>query len=826
MPQFARGRSGRPANAASGPRRVSHRRTVRRPWRASVRWRPSRRPSDAVEAKVAAPDADDSMDATGPMLMTDSIDSAARTRPLRVFLADDDPMWRYLTCCALRERGWTVEDFESGHALLAGFDDHPPDIVLVDALMPEMDGFEACRRLRAQHGAEPPVLMLTSLDDERSIRSAYDAGANDFFIKSTHWALLVERVRHLVRLSEMGRQLDVSNEHLARVHNAARSGSFDFDFKTRILTGSAGSFHVLGVDDGRTSMSEREFKALIDPDDLVLLVDAIDRACASAVDFSVDLRTRAGDGGRFRFLRVDGTPVRDACGRARGLRSLVRDLTDDVNARAELERLYSHDALTGLPNRSLFLAQTGDAITRCARTGQKVAVVVLDLDRFTQINETLGQIAGDELLCQVGQRIRAVAAGALPADHARPAAGEPAGTGTQAGSANPDVPPAGTMVARLPGDEFGLLVPVHDDEARVEAMMRTLVRDLQAPFQVAQTECFVSASIGIAMYPRDGDTAGTLLSRADRAAREVKARGRNDVAWYVPNLNSDTRARLEMVSGLHKALERNEFELHFQPWLDVPSARVTGLEALLRWRRDGRQVSPAEFIPVAEDTGLIIPIGEWVLQHAATMLATWLRQGLRLERVAVNVPTIHFERESLLTTLRSALHLNGLPPSSIELELTETCMVRDFERTLPRLEALIRAGATLAIDDFGTGYSSLAYLTRLPITKLKVDRAFVAQLGVSRQGAAVCRAIVALGHSLGVEVLAEGVEHEAQAAALIDLGCRMMQGFMFSRPVPALQVPGAIAAAESIAAARLVRALRTDGAPSDEGVIVEARIAC
>jgi PleD family two-component response regulator len=616
-------------------------------------------------AKVAASDADDSMDETGNLLMTDSTDTAARMRPLRVFLADDDPMWRYLTCCALRERGWEVVDFDSGPALLAGFDDRAPDIVLVDALMPEMDGFETCRRLRALHGSEPPVLMLTSLDDELSIRSAYDAGAHDFFIKSTHWALLVERVRHLVRLSEMGRQLNVSNEHLARVHNAARSGSFDFDFDSRTLTGSAGSFHVLGLGDGRTSMSERDFKALLDPDDLVLLIDAVERACASGLDFSVDLRTGASEDGRCRFLRVDGSPVRDANGRPRVLRSLVRDLTDDVNARAELKRLYSHDALTGLPNRSLFLAQAADAIARCARSGQKVAVVVLDLDRFTQINETLGQIAGDELLCQVGQRIRAVAGGDLPRDVAadgRRSRGLSSVSPERVRHDGSDAPLTTPMVARLPGDEFGLIVPIADDESHVDAMMRTLVQEMQAPFQVAQTECFVSASIGIAIYPRDGDAAGTLLSRADRAAREVKARGRNDVAGTCTESEQvDTRSRLEMVSGLHKALERNEFELHFQPWLDVPAARVTGLEALVRWRRDGAQMLARRVHSGCRRHGLIIPIGEWVLQHAATVL--WrpvaARRGCELDCVSRSTcPTIHFERDSLLSALRAALALN------------------------------------------------------------------------------------------------------------------------------------------------------------------------
>jgi EAL domain-containing protein (putative c-di-GMP-specific phosphodiesterase class I) len=311
------------------------------------------------------------------------------------------------------------------------------------------------------------------------------------------------------------------------------------------------------------------------------------------------------------------------------------------------------------------------------------------------------------------------------------------------------------------------LVPDVRSLAEVDELVGWAMQEVQRPYQVADTECFVSASVGVALYPRDGDAAGILLTRADRAAREVKSRGRNDVAWYLPSLNHDTRSRLEMVSGLHKALERNELELHFQPWVDVAAARVTGLEALLRWRHQGRQVPPNEFIPVAEDTGLIIPIGEWVLQQAAELLATWRQQGVCLDRIAINVPTVHFERDSLLTTLRAATVVNRLASQSIELELTETCMVRDFERTLPRLEALIDAGATLAIDDFGTGYSSLAYLTRLPISKLKVDRAFVSQLGTSTQGGAVCRAIVALGQSLGVQVLAEGVETSAQARALL-----------------------------------------------------------
>jgi len=578
-------------------------------------------------------------------------------RAHRVALVDDDPMWRYLTCTALRERGWDVLDCASGTSLLDALAQRPADIVVIDATGPHSEGFETCRRVRALAGAELPALLVGGHEDESSIRRAYESGADDYFIRSTHWTLLAERMRHLVR----------------------RSGT------------------------ARQAQAERA-------------------------------------------------------------------------ARERLERLASHDPLTGLPNRTRFVAALDAAIGAAALRDERVAVAVLDLDRFTQVNETLGQTAGDELLGRIAERVR-----------------ESLSIGP--GEAGEDAP----MLARLPGDEFALMLPRVTSISEVDECIRRAMTALRRPFRVADTDCFVSASAGIALFPRDSDSAGTLLARADRAVREVKARGRNDAAWYLPSLNRDPRARMDIVAGLHKALDRSEFELHYQPCVDVGQGRVTGMEALLRWRRDGRLVPPGEFIPVAEDTGLIVPIGEWVLQTAAERLAAWRRAGLAVERIAVNVPTIHFERESLLSTLRAAMHVHRLAPRSLELELTETCMVRDFERTLPRIEALIGAGATLAIDDFGTGYSSLAYLTRLPIDKLKVDRAFVNQLGASRQGGAVCRAIVALGQSLGVQVLAEGVETVEQAGALLALGCRSMQGFLFSRPVPAEHVHASIAAAQSVA---------------------------
>ena len=722
--------------------------------------------------------------------MTQTANDLPELDVLTVALVDDDPMWRFLTSTALRERGWVVEDFDSGCLLLDRLPTIDADIVLIDAMMPVMDGFATCRELRKHAiGQNLPILMLTSLEDDDSIRDAYDAGATDFFIKSTHWALLAERIRHLVRLSEIGRQLDRSNARLAKVHTAARAGTFDFDVAARILRGSAGSFAVLGMEHSRTQLSEEELMRLMDPDDRTQLRDAIDAGVKARRPFTVDIRLR-GAAGDMRYVQAEAEPEYDAEGRLVMLHGLIRDQTDDRHRRQEMERLSSHDPLTGLPNRNEFLRRLTEAIDAARPGSQPVHVAVFDLDRFTQFNETLGQSAGDELICEVGRRIATIAEQFAPGSTDGKAVdgshGDVFGTPT-------------AWLARLPGDEFALMMHGIGDATAAEALTESVMQALRRVCQVAGIECFLSASAGLASFPRDADSAGILLSRADRATREVKSRGRNDIGWYLHSLEQVGRGRIEMVTGLHKAIEREEFELHFQPWVDVPAARVTGLEALVRWRRDGKLVPPGDFIPLAEDTGLIIPIGEWVLRKAASSLAQWRRDGLALDCVAINIPTVHFERDSLLSAVRAALARHQLGARSLELELTETCMVRDFERTLPRLEALIEAGATLSIDDFGTGYSSLAYLTRLPISKLKVDRAFVDQLGVSRQGEAVCRAIVALGQSLGVQVLAEGVETPEQVKALLSLGCRTMQGFLFSRPVPFDQIPQAIRSAEALA---------------------------
>ncbi len=686
-----------------------------------------------------------------------------------IVLVDDDAMWRFLSATALRERGFRVEEFEGAEAMLAGLGGVRPDLVIVDAVMPEVDGFELCRRLRRipEHLATP-VLMMTNLSDEDAISQAYDAGATDFFIKSTHWTLLAERVRYLHRAACLQRELVASHARLAKTHEAARVGTFDFEVATGTFVGSHGSFAILGFEEPRTTLPLASFLSLVVDGERDRVRAKMHDLTVRGQPFEIEFGARTLQGVPLT-LRVHAEPKAGSDGKVRSVHGVIRDVTSHLNAEAQIRRLVRLDPLTGLPNRNQFLAALNAAITGPGNESRMVAVVVLDIDRFTQINESLGEPAGDALLTEAGRRLGAAVG--LSMDELLFIGDAPR---------SPDAP----LLSRLPGDEFALLLPVVADATQVARTTAAMLDIFVEPFMVGGAECFASACAGIAVYPRDGENAGQLLTRADSAAAEAKTHGRNNVGWYTAAMHAEGRLRIEMLSALHKAQERGELELVYQPVVDTVDAHIVNAEALMRWKHKGHYVSPAEFIPIAEESGLIIAMGEWAIREACRQLGEWRSAGVDVGKISVNIPTTHFERPSLESTLEQVIGQHNFAHGSIELELTETCMVRDFERTLPRLQRLSAMGIDLAIDDFGTGYSSLSYLTRLPLSKLKIDRSFVRLLGVSPQGEAVTRAIVALGQSLGLDVVAEGVETIEQLRALVAIGCRHIQGFLFAKPMP------------------------------------------
>ncbi|WP_162301422.1 putative bifunctional diguanylate cyclase/phosphodiesterase [Cognatilysobacter segetis] len=476
-----------------------------------------------------------------------------------------------------------------------------------------------------------------------------------------------------------------------------------------------------------------------------------------------------------RYGEVMVAPVLDDDGRCTHLVGTVHDVTEHRVAQQALDRLANYDPLTGLPNRVRFRELLAAEAAGVVEHGKPCALLYLDLDGFKTINDALGHSLGDALLQQVGERLRA---------QARP----------------------GDILGRLGGDEFGLVAAVAAPPGDARTLAETMLELLRAPFQVDGHEIRVTPSIGIATCPEDSCDAEDLVRFADAAMYAAKAAGRNRLAFYSCEMDQQAQHRRELEHALREAVERREFVVHYQPSVELRSGRIAGFEALLRWNRpDVGLVSPAEFMPVLEDTGLIRDVGDWVIETVVRQLAEWEAAGHTGLHVAINVSAVQLlpappragstdATHTLLEHVRDCLARYPLRTGWIELEVTESVLMTDPEFARATLERLRTVAGRIHVDDFGTGYSSLAYLTRLPIDSLKIDRVFVQDLPDDVEDASIVRAVIGLAHSLGLDVIAEGIETAAQRRFLIEAGCDHGQGYLFARPVPAGDVPALLRA--------------------------------
>ncbi len=819
------------------------------------------------------------------------------TEALRVLLVDDSPSFLAAARRHLAFQPWARIVGTAGSAAEAVqlVEQLKPDVVLMDVMMPDMNGIDATRELKRRPGA-PRVVILTLHDNAEYRYHARLAGADGFVAKSEFEAalpLLIEKLFSTPastdtvssdsdwRESELARAALLESEERLRIAlEAGDMGIFDWNIETEVITWSPEHARLFGLRLEQFDGTYQGFSCCVHPEDLpelnkkvkaarrgktmyqskyrvvwpdgtvhwihskgrfiynsegqavrmtgvvmditesmqtlhdlsekqtrlsaifdsgpqcIKLVDGqgiireINRAGAallavespealigkSILDFTapehrqtvrayMESVSRGNRGDlRFEIVRADGerrwveshaVPLASVANGETLMLGVTLDITERKRAEERLSFLSNHDALTGLPNRLLFADRLQQAIIEARRYDRLVGVAFLDLDRFKNINDTLGHEVGDAALVVAAKRLREA------------------------------VRPSDT-VARLDGDEFAFLLT---DMAKAEdapIVVQRILDTFKKPIQVDGHELFMSASLGITLFPIDETNAEVLLSNADTAMYRAKEAGRSTCQFYTAEMTQRAHEEMALEGALRHAIERNELTLHYQPIVNLHSGRIVALEALLRWQHPERGlISPAQFIPLAEESGLIVPIGEWVLHQASAQMRAWRDTGHPNLHVSVNLSSRQFREPDLAERIASILANSGLDGVHLELELTESMLLTDVEKTVGLMQKLDTSGVSFSIDDFGTGYSSLSYLKRFPITVLKIDQSFVRDITTDSDDAAIVRAIITMAHSLGIQTVAEGVETAEQLHFLRANNCDAMQGYYFSKPQPA-----------------------------------------
>jgi len=684
--------------------------------------------------------------------------------PPRILVADEDTAFLLLIQKALEKSEFVVTTCTHGEEAVEAFVEIQPDLVLLGVNLPGMEGVQTCKAIRKRlDGQSVPILLIAAQGDRVPTECGDQAGATDFFTKPLDFGLFTHRARHLVNASRAFSELRYNRDSLARVQRMAKLGSFSLDVETNQAHWSDELYSILGLDSARQPPSNEVFVELIHPQDRQLVDQVVKQAVDTSKNFALEYRllTRDGD---VRHVRHHGEPVMDGRGHL-VFTGVVQDTTDHVRAIDRVRQLADFDGLTGLTNRRHFESRLIDTLKHARKSQSLVAVMMIDVDRFKRINETLGHTAGDHILQVVADRLNSLVRNSDCIARKDSTDGE-------------------MEVARIGGNEFTLLLPriVHPTDAGRVA--QRIIEALPEPIELEDQSVTLHASVGISVYPIDGAESETLLRQADRAMSFAKSQGGNRFQYYTESLNETSLRRLVLESKLRDAVHDDRFHLLYQPRIDLRSGRVVGMEALLRWvEPELGFVSPDEFIPLAEEIGCISEIGRWVLGEACRQNKAWQDQGLQPVPVAVNVSSRQFSDTDLLELVTQVLKESDLDPRYLEIEITESVMVEDEVATTRTLEALRALGIRIALDDFGTGFSSLSYLRRLPLDILKVDRAFVMDLPEDDDAKGIIAAIIVMAHVLDLQVIAEGVETEEQKSFLRSIDCDEMQGYYFSEPV-------------------------------------------
>ena len=682
-----------------------------------------------------------------------------------ILIVDDDVHVRDLLEVLLQNQHYRTQTAESGEQALEMVEKHAPDLILLDIMMPGMDGYEVASRLKSgKTTSNIPIIMLSALDERSARISGLEAGAEEYLNKPVDSGELWLRVRNLLRLKSFG---DYMKDHNLILEDQLQQRTIDLERFRSVMDASDDAIFLIN----RNTMSLIEFNRRAcqllgytadelqrktpaelgesSMEQLEVVYDQIIAGNGPSEPLETMIRDKSG-----RDVSVEIHRQAYQAGNDWIIVGIVHDITRRKESDQRLLKMAHYDSLTGLPNRDLFYTSLQMGLTQAAVSRWKLAVMTVNLDGFKNINETWGHVLGDQTLLEVSKRL--------------------------ARCLN-----ASDTLGRVDGDEFALILMIREGQADTHQILERIRTTLRTPFQIEDQRVVMTASIGVALFPEDGEDARELVRHAYTAMNNAKKKGVDGYRFYTAQMNTEVSERLDLENALREAVQQRAFEIAYQPKVSLEDGSICGLEALLRWPRpDQPRISPAVFVPVLESLALISEVGSWMVESVCAQIALWQRSGLGSFQVAVNVSGQQIEGSGLIADIGKALERHKVDPKWLEVELTESSLMENTSHTITTLQTLKNMGVRISIDDFGTGYSSLAYLRRFPIDKLKIDIAFIREVTSNPQDAAIARAIIELAHSLDLKVIAEGVETPEQRAFLTENHCDQIQGYLVSKPLP------------------------------------------
>ncbi|SEL13434.1 response regulator receiver modulated diguanylate cyclase/phosphodiesterase [Colwellia chukchiensis] len=696
------------------------------------------------------------------------IDKNLFEQQMTALVVDDDIAHRLLLESTLSAAGHWVKSAENGKQAVEIFQNTAIDIVLMDVNMPEMDGFQACQQMRAlAHGKDVPIVLITGMDDHKSIEKAFNVDATDFIIKPVNWPILGHRVSYYLKAGRLFKELRNSEQSLKDAQEIALMGTWELDLATMQLRFSEQLKQLAQLQHAPQNIDRSLLLNKLHPDDKYVVAETITQSIYYKKPFDVEYRIQLSNA-QERVFHEQAKVIMDANGYPCKMLGTIQDITARKSFEKEVQHLAYFDVLTGLPNRERFKQLVNTALARAEREDEKAVLMFIDLDDFKAVNDTYGHDVGDKLLQSVAQNLKDCLRSSDFISH---------------------YDPIKMSVSRLGGDEFTLIVSGLKNMEDFENIARRVHSKLCQAIYIDEKKLRVAGSIGIAIFPDDGQDLPTLLKHADIAMYKAKELGRNGFQFYSNTLNNYLEEKSAFESRLKNAIKNGELELYYQPQLEAAKQHLVGVEALVRWNDPKTGLVLAhDFIDVAEKTDFILAIDDWVLNNACQQAVKWQKAGLSHLKVTINISKRQLDDDSIITNIANALHTSGLNAECLELDINENTLSQPSDKTLALLKELKDLGIKLAIDEFGVGFSSLNHLRKVDIDSLKLNQNLLENITTDVCEAAITKAIIDIAKTLELTIIAGGIERQEQLTWLQQHGGHLFQGYLFSKPLPVREI--------------------------------------